>query len=217
MARRRGIAATLRTARSYLSLSAEWNGTYVWYALDLHGERPRRGLDDALRLFRAGPGDVGRYVQLPSAPQVMGPNEELAAERFAEGAELWMVSEGDTPAFACWIFRGSAPLAGARGHRMDLPADVVLLEDSLASPDFRGRGVAPGAWSGIADACAAAGARLMVTKVREDNAPSCRAVEKAGFVPVATMTRSGPPARPRIAVLFADAPPRETWLAAVQR
>jgi RimJ/RimL family protein N-acetyltransferase len=105
-----------------------------------------------------------------------------------------MVREHGKPAFACTIFRERTPTIAARGGWLDLPADTVCLEDSGTSPDFRGRGVAPGAWTAIADALAERGFKTMLTKVAIDNEPSRRAVVKAGFGEAADMRlrRLGP-------------------------
>jgi GNAT superfamily N-acetyltransferase len=71
---------------------------------------------------------------------------------------------------------------------------MVCLEDSVTAPLARGRGVAPAAWSAIADELAGEGVRRMITKVRVDNLPSRKAVEKVGFEGVALMhfKRIGP-------------------------
>jgi GNAT superfamily N-acetyltransferase len=75
-----------------------------------------------------------------------------------------------------------------------LPAGVACLEDSATAPDFRGRGVAPAAWTAVGDRLRERGTSVLVTKVAIENVASCRAVAKAGFVHVATMRaiRLGP-------------------------
>jgi ribosomal protein S18 acetylase RimI-like enzyme len=57
-----------------------------------------------------------------------------------------------------------------------------MLEDTTTSPDFRGQGLAPAMWLGIGGDLRRRGYGRMLTKVDVDNAPSRRAVEKAGFV-----------------------------------
>ena len=44
-----------------------------------------------------------------------------------EDHELWVAETGGHPAFACWIFRGRAPVAAAKGHWIDLPSPIVCL------------------------------------------------------------------------------------------
>ena len=70
----------------------------------------------------------------------------------------------------------------------------MCLEDSATSPRARGRGVAPGAWTGIADSVRDEGLEHMITKVGVENAPSRKAVTKAGFreLGVMRLVKRGP-------------------------
>jgi L-amino acid N-acyltransferase YncA len=70
---------------------------------------------------------------------------------------------------------------------MPLPAGTACLEDSVTAVHCRGRGLAPAVWARVADSLAGQGFAALITKVAEDNLPSRRAVEKAGFEPVARM------------------------------
>ena len=149
---------------------------HIWYSLDLTGERPRRELPEGFELRVATEADAEAAAALPNQPAA----DEIRA-RIAGTADVYMVREHGKPAFACTIFRERTPTIAARGGWLDLPADTVCLEDSGTSPDFRGRGVAPGAWTAIADALAERGFKTMLTKVEIDNEPSRRAVVKAGF------------------------------------
>jgi RimJ/RimL family protein N-acetyltransferase len=134
-----------------------------------------------------------------------------------EGAALWIVTEGDRLAFACWIFRDRTPVWAARGGALELPGDIGCLGDSHASPDFRGRGVAPAAWSGIADHYQGVGLRALMTKVAEDNQPSRRAVEKAGFRAAARMHVDKHGWTTRVQVELLDDDPSHRWLASLER
>jgi RimJ/RimL family protein N-acetyltransferase len=162
---------------------------HVWYSLELATERSRRPLPDRLRLARE------RGEEEP--PPLAG---EEARDRLAVGAEMWVVRDDDQAAFACWIFRERAPVLACRTGWLEIPAGAVVLEDSITSPAFRGRGIAPAAWSAIADFLAAEGLQRMLTKVEVENTASRRAVEKASFAEVAIMrlTRLGPRKRVEI-------------------
>jgi RimJ/RimL family protein N-acetyltransferase len=70
---------------------------------------------------------------------------------------------------------------------MALAPGTACLEDSVTASAARGRGVAPGAWTAIAEGLAAEGVRRLITKVEVDNIPSRRAVEKVGFRAVSLM------------------------------
>jgi RimJ/RimL family protein N-acetyltransferase len=184
--------ATARVAGAWQRRTRRVDATQRWFRLDTDpSRRPRFPLDPAMDLRRARDADLNLLAQLPADPSVSVPEPDAARERMAAGHDLWIVSEGDRLAFACWICRGRAPVFGACDGGADIPANAVLLEDSLASPDFRGRGVAQATWGGIADALAEEGIEHMFTKVDITNAPSCRAVEKAGFAEVARMRVRG--------------------------
>lgn len=196
---RRGPLAVARRAvgiaweRLYLA------ETHVWYELVLDGERAPRPLEEGLDLVESDDRQVGLLDQLPA----MSPRDALRLR--SRGARLFLVLEDGRPLFACWIHTGKTPAIAARGGWLPLPPGTVCLEDSLTSPAARGRGVAPAAWSELAGRLAAEGVERMITKVGVENAPSRKAVEKAGFREVAVMRlrRVGPRARVTIA---GDAP-----------
>lgn len=192
---RRGLGGTLGTvlagARPLVLLREE----HVWYALDLHGDRPRRPLPPEVELVRA------EASQWPLASAMDGgPDADQIREFSGVGGELWMVLDGGRAAFTCWVFPRVTPAIAARGGWLHLPPSTVCLENSATSPGHRGRGIAPGAWSAIADGLSGRGVETMITKVAVDNVPSRKAVSKAGFTEVAVMhlRRLGP--RTRIAV-----------------
>src|SRR4051794_21556654 len=126
----------------------------VWYALDLASpDRPHPTVDPQVVVRRATADDLWLLEQLPVDPSVRTMSEAWIDEQRAEGAQLWLAHEGDRAAFRCWVFARWFPLGEARGGGIRPPAEVVILEDSLSSPAFRGRGIAPAAWATIADAC----------------------------------------------------------------
>ena len=217
LARRYGVAGAVRLVLGRVLPGTRWSKEYVWYVRDLTERRERRRLDPELGLRRGSIEDVGWLQELPADPSVVELSESLVAERLSDGAELWLATDGSRAAFCCWIFVDRAPLRGARDGVVRLPADAAVLEDSISSPAFRGRGVAPAAWDAIAETLAASGRRRLVTKVGVENEASRRAVEKAGFVEAATLTISGPIWRPRVDVelLLPDA--GLEWMVSVSR
>jgi predicted GNAT family acetyltransferase len=162
---------------------------HIWYSLELDGERPRRELPEGFSLQRATAADVDGIAELPNQPSA----DELRT-RVAGPASVYLVAEGERMAFACTVFRERTPTVAARNGWLALPPDTVCLEDSGTSPEFRGRGVAPGAWTALADDLARGGYKTMLTKVEVANAPSRKAVAKAGFGQAADMRmrRVGP-------------------------
>jgi ribosomal protein S18 acetylase RimI-like enzyme len=193
--RRRGAADTARLLRRRVKDRVHLSESHVWYGLELGAPRPRWQLDEGLVLRRAGEHDLDAVSALPDA----GSQLALAAA-LEEGHHLWLVEEGGTAAFCCWTHWDRAPVAAAPDGWLDLPAGTVCVEDSVTSPAYRGRGVAPAAWCGIADDLADAGQKALITKVEVDNRSSRRAVEKAGFAEVAIMARNRRFTRTRVDV-----------------
>lgn len=167
---------------------------HIWYELPLDRERERRPLAPGLELVEADEAQTRHLGGLPT----MSPAE---AQRLrARGARLYLILDGEQPLFACWIHTSQTPAIAARGGWLSLPSAVVCLEDSVTAPAARGRGVAPAAWSELAERLAGEGVASMITKVEIENAPSRKAVEKAGFREFAVMRlrRLGPRARVEI-------------------
>jgi GNAT superfamily N-acetyltransferase len=174
----RAAALAWETARHCVYLRER----HLWYALDLHESRPSVALPDGFTLTRARKADLALLEGLPTIGRSEG------ARRLADGADLWLVLDGDQAAFACWIFRERTPVLAARGGWLPLPAGTVCLEDSVTAAAYRGRGLAPAAWSAIAAQLSHENIAIMLTKVAEENAASRRAVEKAGFQSTAIMS-----------------------------
>jgi RimJ/RimL family protein N-acetyltransferase len=192
--KRYGLLGVLRVAgaraRGLLYLKEE----HHWYQLDLRGERPHRDMPEGFRLVRATEQELPLLDTLPTVKLDEG------ERRLGEGASLWLLLDGDRAAFACWIFYGRMPVPLANKGMLELPAGAAGLEDSVTSPDYRGRGLAPAAWSAISDRLVDDGYTALITKVAEENVPSRRAVEKAGFEDIALMRTMRMAARRRIEI-----------------
>ncbi len=207
--RKHGVVGT---ARLISARAVTRRAELRWYRLDLAGKRPRCGLDASLVLRRGTAEDVDLVTQLPQSPHVTVMTADVIEARLRTGAELYVVTEGDVAAFSCWIFFGKAPVFGAAGGGIELPRDTVMLEDSLASPRFRGRSIGPGAWTCIADILQDRGCSAIVTKVDVENTSSCRAAEKAGFYEIARMKVRQRFGRYHFAVQIVDDRSSNRWL-----
>jgi RimJ/RimL family protein N-acetyltransferase len=174
-----GIAGTLREAIRRVRRLAYLREEHTWWQQDLD-DRPRFELGEGLRFVRATQAEADAVGQLGQDPQ-------MAHDRLAEGNDLWLVFDGDQPLFACYTFRQTAPVMAASGGELPLPDGAACLEDSLASPAARGRGIAPATWTLVGDALQAEGFRALVTKIETTNKSSNRAVEKVGYRPIAVM------------------------------
>ncbi len=178
---RHGVRGALTQAGKRVAHLAVVRESHVWYELDLAAERPSLKLAPELALRRGAEVDAVLLDELPTIPAVEG------RKRMRAGNDLWLVVEHERPLFSCWLFRSATPVLAARGGWLDLPSDTVCLEDSVTAAAARGRGVAPAAWSEIADAVRVQGVARIITKVATDNAPSRRAVVKSGFQPLTVM------------------------------
>ena len=204
--RRRGPADSAKHVAELVRNGLYLRETHVWYELPLTGERPRRELPPEVTLKKASPDELPLVEQL-------GQSGDYAADRVEADNDCWLVVEDEKPLFCCWIFRSRTPVAGTTGGRLELPPGVVCLEDSVAAPAARGRGIAPGAWTAIADSLAAEGYRSMITKVGVENAPSRKAVGKSGFVEIAEMSFKRTGLSSRLSVGWASATPTAVALA----
>jgi GNAT superfamily N-acetyltransferase len=148
--------------------------THVWYELDLRSPQPRLDLPEGLELEQG-------EAALPLLEQLWPMGRAEKRRRLQEGATPWVVRDGREPAFSCWIFRGTMPLRIAPRGRLALPPDTATLEESVTVPGYRGRGIAPAAWSTIAAALADRGLARIVTPIEDGNVPARRGIEKAGF------------------------------------
>lgn len=174
---RGAIRRALELAKGRLFLQEE----HIWYELPLEAERPARPLEPGLRLLEAGLEHLPLLGELPTLP----PSE--AAKLREGGGRLFFVLDADEPLFSCWIHERRTPVLAAPGGWLTLPPGVACLEDSVTAAAARGRGIAPAAWSALAGLLQEEGVRALITKVGVENAPSRRAVEKAGFHEVALM------------------------------
>lgn len=180
--RRDGLRATLAKATQRLRSSVYLDETHIWYELPLGTERPHVALPPGLTLVQGRADDQPLLDELPTAPDEMEVRKRMEA-----GADLWFVLEGRRPAFACWIFHESMPMQAAPNGQLVLPPEIVCLENSVTSASYRGRGVAPAAWTNIADALEPSEAQFIITKIEESNIASRRAITKSGFRESATM------------------------------
>ena len=186
--RREGIRAALSRAWELGQRPVYNSEEHVWYQLDVKAERPRREFVEGVRLVRAGADEAYRVEEL-------GQVETEARERLSASNDLWLALDNeDRTLFVCWTFRGETPVAAAPHGQLPLPAGTACLEDSVAAPLARGKGIAPASWTAIADILATEGFESMITKVTTDNAPSRKAVQKSGFreIGVMRLTRMGP-------------------------
>jgi RimJ/RimL family protein N-acetyltransferase len=167
-----------RAVRRYGAAGAARRQEHVWYELDLRRERPRRELDSAFDLLQGG------AEHIPLLDELWAIDHAEVERRLQSGGTLWLVLEGRQPAFSCWTFRGRTPIRAAQKGWLDLPSDAACLEESMTAAAYRGRSIAPAAWTLIADRLADQQLSRLVTTIEEENTASRTAVAKVGFVEI---------------------------------
>jgi hypothetical protein len=212
--RRHGVVGILRASALWFLPSSPEVAKLKWYRLDLARERPRRNLGHGLELRRGTAADAAGVAQLPGSRHVPAFTDFDVIERLKSGAELWIVTDSDRVAFACWVFHRKVRFHNAVAK---LPRATVLLEDSVLSPDFRGRSIPPSAWSGVADALEARGFAVMMTKVDIANTEALWAFRKAGFREVAALEVERRAYRRHIRIRFTTDDQSNRWLAAFEK
>jgi GNAT superfamily N-acetyltransferase len=156
---------------------------FVWYALDLDRVEPIP-LREGYRLHLVTEAEAVEILRdVPAVPP------EEGRRRIADGVQFWAVLKGQEPAFACFVFSGPFPLEAARGGWYELPDGVACLENGYTNRKFRGRLIAPAAWTAIAERLREDGFTVLTTKVEAENTASRRTVEKTGFRAATVMGR----------------------------
>jgi hypothetical protein len=176
--RRYGAAGAARRLLALARETVYLRQEHVWYELDLRGERPRRDLDSGFDLLQAG------EEHIPLLDELWAIDHAEVKRRLRSGGTLWLVLEGQRPAFSCWTFRGLTPIRAAQKGWLDLPSDTACLEESMTAAAYRGRSIAPAAWTLIADRLADLELGRLVTTIEEENTASRTAVSKVGFVEI---------------------------------
>lgn len=199
--RRRGALETAKRFAAAALSPIVLRESHYWYTLDLRAERPRVELGDGFELVSATGATVAGYEELPT----ISPRE--AARRLGEGNDGWIVRCDGRTVFGCWIFRERAPVLASPTGELVLPQGFVCLEDSVTARPFRGRGIAPGAWSAICDRLAGEGERWVVTKVEQPNVAVQHSLAKVGFVRTAEMRFSRILGRSRTVLQADESPP----------
>jgi len=176
---RRGVLGLAQESLTRAVHGVHRHEQHIWYDLRVADVPAVSSFDAPLQLCLASPDQL-------SLTEAVGRSALDARVWHGRGHHLWLVLDGATVAFACWIFRGRTPVHAARGGWLALPEDTVCLEHSITAPAYRGLGIAPRAWMQIANHLAGEGLATMITKVETDNVASRKAVGKAGFREIAT-------------------------------
>jgi RimJ/RimL family protein N-acetyltransferase len=110
--------------------------------------------------------------------------QELASEGIGTG--FVAVTETDDPCYVQWLFGPDENAEIRRYFERVFPPlrkGEALLEGAFTPVQHRGKGIMPAAMARIAEQAAALDARFVITFVTEDNIPSLKGCDRAGFSP----------------------------------
>ncbi len=146
--------------------------TLVFLVRPTDGPAPQR---PGLVVGPATPADAAAYAA------AIGTDSPFTFRRRLDaGACCFLVREGERVLHATWVATDAAWVRELQRWFVVPPGDAYVYE-SYTRPEARGRGLYPYALAGMAAILGARGRVRLWVGVEADNAPSLRAVTKAGF------------------------------------
>ncbi|HYO61520.1 MAG TPA: GNAT family N-acetyltransferase [Actinomycetota bacterium] len=131
--------------------------------------------DPGLVFREAVPGDADLYAR------VIGTDSATTfRRRLTPTTSCFLVEGGDELLHASWVTTGAAWTREIDAYVVPPAADAYVYE-SFTRPEARGRGVYPFALAGICAWARDAGLGQVWVAVEDGNAPSLKAIRKAGF------------------------------------
>ena len=148
---------------------------------DAGAPTPELRHDPGLVFRAAEPGDGDLYAR------VIGTDSAATfRRRLTPTTRCFFVFGGDELLHASWVTTGAAWTREIRAYIVP-PAGDAYVYESFTRPEARGRGVYPFALRGICASGAAEGVTRVWVAVESGNAPSLKAIRKAGFEPTYEM------------------------------
>lgn len=170
--RNRGPAELGSTLRSRLSSAVSSHGSIKLLVRDAGGDPIERSL---LEFRRADRGDG------PAYERDIGTDSAWSfRRRLTDGTQCYLVLEEGRILHASWATTRVAWTSELRAYLLPPPGDAYVYE-SYTRPETRGRGIYPFALANICAELGSRGVRRIWIGVEPDNAPSVRAISKAGF------------------------------------
>jgi hypothetical protein len=166
-----GLRGAVRTDDELIFLvrSAAWSGDVV------------RRTDEPLHLARATPKDgpdYERYIGTDSAATF--------SARLSDSTSCWLIRGRGIVLHATWTTTGAAWTSEVDRFFVP-PAGGAYIYESFTRPEARGLGVYPFALVEIGHVLSGEGIETLLVGVEAGNAPSIRAITKAGFEPAFTI------------------------------
>jgi RimJ/RimL family protein N-acetyltransferase len=128
-----------------------------------------------LHFKQATPEDADRYAR-----DIGTDSATTFRSRLTPGTRCCLVEDGDKILHASWVTSEASWAREIRGWLVPPPGGAYVYE-SFTRSDARGRGIYPFALANIVSILADEGSSEVWIAVEADNAPSRRAIDKAGF------------------------------------
>ena len=149
----------------FLERDALWTGEIV------------RKANEPLRFVRATPEDADDYERF------VGTDSARTFEaRLSDETDCWLIRGRGMVLHASWTTSGAAWTREIQ-RLFVAPPKAAYIYESFTRPEARGLGLYPLALMSIGEALATEGIERLFVGVEADNAPSLRAITKAGFEP----------------------------------
>src|SRR3954453_1746984 len=186
VAKRLGLRRLLDVARR----REQWNATWVAWGFERDLAVPFAAPNAKIPIsIRPLNGDIARRMFDLAEPGISAEERELRKSRgelFASGIGRGFVAltETDEPCYCQWLIGPEWNDAVKEHFDHVFPviqAGEALLEAAFTPEAHRGKGIMPAAMARIAAAGREFGAHRVITFVTEDNVPSIKGCERAGF------------------------------------
>jgi hypothetical protein len=195
IARVQGMVRGLRAGRAqayWEVLHERWHSERVSFGLrrdlSVPFPAPDARIPITVRPLRAS--DMPQLLALDTPDLAAAEHEERLTRRdiLAEGLATCYVAvtADDTPCYMQWLIGpGENDRVQAYFHGIfpRLAPDEALLEGAYTPEAWRGQRIMPCAMAHLAEQGTALGARWVITFVTQDNVPSLKGCQRAGFVP----------------------------------
>lgn len=196
MLRREGVARTAGVVARQVGRSVWAVDEVLVFALE------REAVHSASGFYRDGCADSGIDVQLGTLADLVDLSaaypDEISARnlrdarlRLKSGEQLFVATHHDQVVHRVWLgLRDKVEPADelGRGNFIPLDSPAPVIYDAWTAPPYRGQGVFPCVLRRLAHR-ATSGQRTVYIYALSSNSASCRAIEKAGFVPWRTLGR----------------------------
>jgi GNAT superfamily N-acetyltransferase len=181
--RTRGAGEVAKEFVGKIRGAARSDNELIFLSRDADGNtEPQRKTDEPLRLVRSDAKDALDYERFIGTDSA-----RTFAKRLSHETDCWLMRGRGMILHATWTTTGAA-WTGEIDRYFVPPERAAYVYESFTRPEARGLGIYPIALVEIGRALAADGIEQLFIGVETGNAPSLRAITKAGFEPAFTIS-----------------------------